>query len=75
MSEHILFAIQGNVATISLNRPEKLNAATGEMSDAIVAAAEECNRNDAVRCVIVTADAAEERAAVEEKRAPLFRKA
>ena len=54
MTEHILFSIAGHVATITLNRPEKLNAATSEMSDAIVAAAEECNRNDAVRCVIVT---------------------
>jgi enoyl-CoA hydratase/carnithine racemase len=54
MTENILFSIAGHVATITLNRPEKLNAATGEMSDAIVAAAEECNRNDAVRCVIVT---------------------
>jgi enoyl-CoA hydratase len=54
MTEHILFSIEGPVATITLNRPEKLNAATSEMSDAIVAAAEECNRNDSVRCVIVT---------------------
>jgi enoyl-CoA hydratase/carnithine racemase len=54
MTEHILFSIAGHVATITLNRPEKLNAATSEMSDAIVAAAEECNRNDTVRCVIVT---------------------
>jgi enoyl-CoA hydratase/carnithine racemase len=54
MTEHIRFLIAGHVATITLNRPEKLNAATSEMSDAIVAAAEECNRNDAVRCVIVT---------------------
>jgi enoyl-CoA hydratase/carnithine racemase len=54
MTEHILFSIEGHVATITLNRPQKLNAATSEMSDAIVAAAEECNRNDAVRCVIVT---------------------
>jgi enoyl-CoA hydratase len=54
MTGHILFSIAGHVATITLNRPEKLNAATGEMSDAIVAAADECNRNDAVRCVIVT---------------------
>src|SRR3954471_17080309 len=54
MSEHILFTIEGHVATITLNRPGKLNAATSEMSDAIVAAAAECNRNDSVRCVIVT---------------------
>jgi len=54
MNEHVLFSIDGHIATITLNRPAKLNAATAEMSDAIVAAAEECNRNAAVRCVIVT---------------------
>lgn len=54
MTDHILFSIEGHVATITLNRPEKLNAATGEMSEAIVNAARECNRNDAVRCVVVT---------------------
>jgi enoyl-CoA hydratase len=54
MTEHVLFSIDRHVATLTLNRPEKLNAATAEMSDAIVAAVDECNRNDLVRCVIVT---------------------
>ncbi|WP_213979864.1 enoyl-CoA hydratase/isomerase family protein [Sphingomonas sp. dw_22] len=54
MTDNLLFSIDGHVATITLNRPEKLNAATPAMSKAIVAAAEECNRDDRVRCVIVT---------------------
>jgi len=54
MTDNLLFTIEGHVATITLNRPEKLNAATPAMSKAIVAAAEECNRNDQVRCVVVT---------------------
>jgi len=54
MTGNVLFEIDGHVATITLNRPEKLNAATSAMGEAIVAAAAECNRNDAVRCVIVT---------------------
>ncbi|MBC9035086.1 enoyl-CoA hydratase/isomerase family protein [Sphingomonas sp. JC676] len=54
MTDNLLFAIEGHVATITLNRPEKLNAATPAMSKAIVEATEECNRNDQVRCVIVT---------------------
>lgn len=54
MTDHVLFTIDGAVATITLNRPEKFNAATPEMSKAIVAATEECNRNGDVRCVIVT---------------------
>ena len=54
MTDNLLFAIEGHVATITLNRPEKLNAATPAMSKAIVEATEECNRNDQIRCVIVT---------------------
>jgi len=54
MTDNLLFTINGHVATITLNRPEKLNAATPAMSKAIVAATEECNRNDQVRCVIIT---------------------
>lgn len=52
--QDILFTIDGPVATITLNRPHKLNAVTPEMSDAIVEAVEALNRNDLVRCVIVT---------------------
>ena len=54
MTDNLLFTVEGHVATITLNRPEKLNAATPEMSKAIVAATEECNRNSDIRCVIVT---------------------
>jgi enoyl-CoA hydratase len=54
MTGTLLFDIDGHVATITLNRPDKLNAATPEMSKAIVAATEECNRNANIRCVIVT---------------------
>ena len=54
MTDNLLFAVEGHVATITLNRPEKLNAATPAMSEAIVAATEECNRNPDIRCVIVT---------------------
>jgi enoyl-CoA hydratase len=54
MTDTLLFTVDGHVATITLNRPDKLNAATPEMSKAIVAATEECNRNPDIRCVIVT---------------------
>lgn len=54
MTDNLLFSIDGHVATITLNRPEKLNAATPAMSKAIVEATEACNRDDRVRCVIVT---------------------
>ncbi|MEO9337828.1 enoyl-CoA hydratase/isomerase family protein [Mesorhizobium sp. SB112] len=54
MTQDVLFSIDGAVAIITLNRPQKLNAVTPEMSDAIVAAVESVNDSDTVRCVIVT---------------------
>jgi enoyl-CoA hydratase len=54
MDENILFRVDGHVATITLNRPRKLNAVTPEMADAIVAAVRQCNDSDTIRCVILT---------------------
>lgn len=54
MTEDISFDIDGHVATITLNRPQKLNAVTPEMSKAIIEAVERCNTDDTIRCVIVT---------------------
>lgn len=54
MTEDISFKIEGHVATLILNRPQKLNAVTPEMSKAIISVVEECNSNNQVRCVIVT---------------------
>ncbi|MEN0099106.1 MAG: enoyl-CoA hydratase/isomerase family protein, partial [Brucella pseudogrignonensis] len=53
MTEDIKFEIDGAVAVITLNRPQKLNAVTPEMADAIVAAVTECNDSDTIRCVIL----------------------
>jgi enoyl-CoA hydratase/carnithine racemase len=54
MSSDVGFSIEDRIATIVLNRPQKLNAVTPEMADAIVALIDRCNRDDGVRCVIVT---------------------
>jgi enoyl-CoA hydratase/carnithine racemase len=54
MTEHVTFSIEGSIATITLNRPQKLNAVTPEMADAITAYVERCNGDDAIRCVIIT---------------------
>lgn len=54
MTDDVVFAIEGHVATITLNRPHKLNAVTPEMADAIGAHAKSCNTNDTIRVVIVT---------------------
>lgn len=45
---------QGGIATITLNRPEKLNAFTPKMEDDIRAALDEVRDDDSVRCVVIT---------------------
>jgi enoyl-CoA hydratase/carnithine racemase len=54
MSDNLRFEIADRIATITLDRPERMNAFTFEMIDAWTAALVECRRNDAVRAVIVT---------------------
>ncbi len=54
MTKDVTFSIEGQIATITLNRPEKLNAVTPEMANAIVVHVARCNSDDAVRCAIVT---------------------
>jgi enoyl-CoA hydratase len=54
MEENVLFTVEDQVATITLNRPQKLNAVTPEMIEAIIGHVARCNRDDAIRVVIVT---------------------
>ena len=54
MSDNILLSRDGFVGTITINRPEKLNAMTPEMAAALVAAVSEFNADDSIRCVILT---------------------
>lgn len=54
MSEELLFAVDGAVATITLNRPQKLNSVTPDMAKALTAAIDACNGSDAIRAVIIT---------------------
>ncbi|HKX07037.1 MAG TPA: enoyl-CoA hydratase-related protein [Stellaceae bacterium] len=54
MTESLRFEIEGGIATITLNRPERMNAFTWEMIDAWAEALVECRSNDAVSVVIVT---------------------
>jgi enoyl-CoA hydratase/carnithine racemase len=50
----ILFDVADHVATITLNRPERLNAFTGTMMNEIIDALDHTDANDDVRAVIVT---------------------
>jgi len=52
--EQIRYEVDGGVATITLHRPEKLNAYTTEMGDEVVAAFAAARADAAVRAVILT---------------------
>jgi enoyl-CoA hydratase/carnithine racemase len=52
--ETLLYSVEDGIATITLNRPEKMNAFTAQMRDDLVAAFDETDADDAVRVVIIT---------------------
>ncbi len=54
MTQELRFTVADHVATILIDRAHKLNTMTPDMAAALVAAVDECNRSDAVRCLIVT---------------------
>lgn len=53
--EFINFEIRDSIAIITLNRPEKLNAMTKEMTASLKEFVDQCNSLDAIRAVILTA--------------------
>jgi enoyl-CoA hydratase/carnithine racemase len=54
--EEIRYDVDGAVATITLHRPDRLNAFTGQMMQELIAAFDEIDADDAVRAVIVTGE-------------------
>ncbi len=50
----VLFGIKENVAYITLNRPEKLNAFNREMALDFQQKLDDCATDDSVRCIIIT---------------------
>ncbi len=50
----ILFDVADHVATVTLNRPDRLNAFTGTMMNEIIDVLDHTDANDDVRAVIVT---------------------
>ena len=52
--QHILFDVSDGIATITLNRPEKLNAYITPMGDEATAAFRACREDEAVKAVILT---------------------
>ncbi|MGC1400879.1 enoyl-CoA hydratase-related protein, partial [Candidatus Binatus sp.] len=52
--EQIIYEVADNIATITLNRPEKLNAFTGIMMNEMIDAFDKADADDNVRAIIVT---------------------
>ncbi|MBI1239017.1 MAG: enoyl-CoA hydratase [Alphaproteobacteria bacterium] len=52
--EQIKYEVANGIATLTLNRPDKLNAFTGTMMNEMIDAFDQIDKDDAVRCVIVT---------------------
>ena len=52
----ILFEVNDGIATITLNRPEKLNAMNRGMTKLLREYVDTCNSNNEVRVVILTSE-------------------
>lgn len=54
MSGHVTTTVDDGILTIRMNRPEKKNALTGEMYQAMADALNDAEKNPAVRAVVIT---------------------
>lgn len=52
--ETILFEVEDGIATITLNRPDSLNAFNSQMIAESADAFKQCGRDEGVRCVVIT---------------------
>ena len=54
--ETIKYEVKDNILTITLNRPDRLNAFTGQMMNDLISAFDSASHDDEVRVVIVTGE-------------------
>jgi enoyl-CoA hydratase/carnithine racemase len=52
--ETLRYEVDGRILTLTLNRPERMNAFTGRMCDELIAAFDQADADDNVKVVIVT---------------------
>mgnify|MGYP003950050659 CR=1 FL=1 len=53
MTDHVIITDEGPIRTIRMNRPEKKNALTAAMYDAMAEAIESANASSPIRCVLI----------------------
>ncbi|GGD00768.1 2-(1,2-epoxy-1,2-dihydrophenyl)acetyl-CoA isomerase [Thalassobacillus devorans] len=56
MFETINYQIHNNIAWITLNRPDKLNAFIGQMNKEVQQAVKQADKDDNVRCLVITGE-------------------
>ncbi|MED3551976.1 enoyl-CoA hydratase-related protein [Cytobacillus praedii] len=56
MFETVKYEVNNQVAWITLNRPEKLNAFTEQLNKDLERAVKQANRDSAVRCLVITGE-------------------
>ena len=54
--ETIKYEIKDKILTITLNRPDRLNAFTGQMMNDLISAFDSASKDDEVRVIIVTGE-------------------
>lgn len=54
MSDTVRYETDGAVATVTLNRPDALNAMSGELLEALLGRVQQAADDEAVRCVVLT---------------------
>jgi len=52
--DHIIYRVEAGIARITFNRPEKLNAFTHKMVADLIALLDAADRDDAVRCLLIS---------------------
>lgn len=56
MYETIKFEVKNNVAWLTLNRPDKLNAFTKQVNSEVTQAVKTCKKDSEIRCLVITAE-------------------
>jgi len=52
--QDLIYQKEGHVATITLNRPERLNAFTGTMIEGLIQSVQDANDDDEIRVIVIT---------------------